>query len=41
MLTVKALTIDLEKDGWDRSVGFVMRDVPEPVLDEKAEKVDS
>ena len=32
---LKALTIDLEKDGWDGSRGFVMRDVPMPVLDEK------
>jgi threonine 3-dehydrogenase len=36
MPTVKALTIDIEKDGWDTSKGFVMRDVPMPVLDEKA-----
>jgi threonine 3-dehydrogenase len=35
MPAIKALTIDLEKDGWDTSKGFVMRDVPMPVLDER------
>ncbi len=38
---VKALTIDLEKDGWDKSRGFVMRDVPMPVLDEKVNPDDA
>jgi threonine 3-dehydrogenase len=33
--TVKALTFDREKDGWEKSRGFVMREVPMPVLDEK------
>ena len=32
--TIKALTIDIEKDGWEKSRGFVMREVPMPVLDE-------
>lgn len=32
---IKALTLDLKKDGWETSRGFVMRDVPMPVLDEK------
>jgi len=32
---VKALTFDKEKDGWEKSRGFVMRDVAMPVLDEK------
>ena len=32
---IKALTFDLKKDGWDKSRGFFMRDVPMPVLDEK------
>lgn len=32
--TVKALTIDLEQDGWETSKGFVMRDIPAPTLDE-------
>lgn len=39
--TVKALTFDTEKDGWDKSRGFVMRDVPMPVLDEKANPEDA
>jgi len=33
--TIKALTFDVEKDGWEKSRGFVLRDVPMPVLDEK------
>jgi threonine 3-dehydrogenase len=41
MSTVKALTIDLEKDGWDRSRGFTMREVPMPVLDEKRNHSDA
>lgn len=32
---IKALTLDLKKDGWDKSRGFVMRDIPMPGLDEK------
>ncbi|MDP2648918.1 MAG: alcohol dehydrogenase catalytic domain-containing protein, partial [bacterium] len=39
--TIKALTIDVEKDGWDKSRGFVMRDVPMPVLDEKKNPEDA
>ncbi len=31
---VKALTFDSVQDGWDKSKGFVLRDVPMPVLDE-------
>ena len=38
---IKALTIDVEKDGWDKSRGFVMRDVPMPVLDEKKNPEDA
>jgi threonine 3-dehydrogenase len=38
--TVKALTFDL-KDGWDTSKGFVMRDVPMPVLDEAVNPEDA
>ena len=34
MKTIKALTLDIEKDGWEGSSGFVMREVPMPVLDE-------
>ncbi len=33
--TIKALTLDLKKDGWDKARGFVLRDVLMPVLDEK------
>ncbi len=32
---VRALTIDVEKGGWEKSRGFVMHDVPMPQLDEK------
>ena len=39
--TVKALTFDTEKEGWDKSKGFVMREVPMPVLDEKANPEDA
>ncbi len=35
MDTIRALTFDTEKDGWDTSKGFTARDVPMPVLDEK------
>lgn len=38
---VKALTLDVEKDGWDASRGFVMREVPMPVLDEKRNPEDA
>lgn len=34
MKTVKALTFDTKLDGWDKSRGFKLRDVPFPVLDE-------
>ncbi len=33
--TVQALTLDIKEDGWEGNSGFVMRDVPMPVLDEK------
>ncbi len=39
--TVQALTIDIEKDGWGTSRGFVMREVPMPTLDEKAHPEDA
>jgi threonine 3-dehydrogenase len=39
--SVKALTVDIEKDGWDKSRGFVMRDVPMPVLDESKNPEDA
>jgi len=31
--TIKALTFDTEKDGWEKSKGFTLRDVPMPTLD--------
>ena len=37
---IKALTLDLKKDGWDKP-GFVMREVAMPVLDEKKNPEDA
>jgi threonine 3-dehydrogenase len=34
-MTLRALTLDIEKDGWERSRGFAMREISPPVLDEK------
>ncbi len=31
--TIQALTFDTEKDGWAKSRGFTLRDVPMPILD--------
>ena len=31
---IKALTFDTEKDGWEKSRGFMLRDVPMPTLDQ-------
>lgn len=39
--TIKALTLDIKEDGWEKSRGFVMRDVPMPVLDEKKNPEDA
>ena len=39
--TIKALTLDLKEDGWEGSRGFVMRNVPMPVLDEKKNPSDA
>ena len=33
--SIQALTIDLQKDGWETSRGFIKRQIPMPVLDEK------
>ena len=33
--SIKALTFDAKKDGWEKSRGFVLREVPMPLLDEK------
>ncbi|HTE48892.1 MAG TPA: zinc-binding dehydrogenase [Candidatus Paceibacterota bacterium] len=38
---IKALTLDLKKDGWEKSRGFVMRDVPMPFLDERKNPTDA
>ena len=38
---IKALTLDIEKDGWAGSKGFVKREVPMPVLDEKTNAEDA
>ncbi|MES3031953.1 MAG: zinc-binding dehydrogenase [Patescibacteria group bacterium] len=38
---IKALTLDIQKDGWGKSRGFVMRDVPTPFLDEKNKPEDA
>lgn len=35
MNTIKGLTIDLAQEGWEGSRGFIKRDIPMPVLDEK------
>ncbi len=41
METVKALTLDIKEDGWEKSRGFFMRDIPMPVLDEKNNPADA
>ncbi len=38
---IKALTLDIKRDGWEKSRGFVMRDVPMPTLDEKKNPEDA
>jgi len=38
---IKALTFDTKKDGWEKSRGFVMREVPMPTLDEKKNPEDA
>ncbi|MEW6610558.1 MAG: alcohol dehydrogenase catalytic domain-containing protein [Patescibacteria group bacterium] len=39
--SIQALTLDLEKDGWEASRGFVKRDVPYPELDEHANPMEA
>jgi len=41
MKTVKALAFDTEKDGWDTSKGFTMREVPMPELDDSKNRDDA
>lgn len=38
---IQALTLDLQKDGWEKSRGFIKRAVPEPVLNEKENPSDA
>lgn len=38
---VKALTLDLDKDGWENSRGFFMRESAMPILDEQANPSDA
>jgi threonine 3-dehydrogenase len=39
--TIQALTFDSKQDGWEKSRGFVMREVPMPALDEKKNPEDA
>lgn len=39
--TINALTLDIEKDGWDASRGFFMRKLPMPVLNEQERPEDA
>lgn len=41
MANVKALTFDVEKDGWETSKGFTMREIPMPQLDEASHPEDA
>ncbi len=41
MKTIRALTFDAVEDGWEKSRGFTMREVPMPVLDEKKNPEDA
>ncbi|MGE3854949.1 MAG: alcohol dehydrogenase catalytic domain-containing protein [Planctomycetota bacterium] len=39
--TMRALTVDVQRDPWDQTTGMVMRDVPRPTLDEASDPTDS
>ena len=41
METIKALTFDTEKDGWETSKGFTLREVPKPTLNEEENPEDA
>ncbi len=41
MKTISALTFDIKLDGWEKSRGFVKREIPMPVLDEKKDPQDA
>ncbi len=38
---ISALTFDMEKDGWDKSRGFIKREIDMPFLDEKSNPKDA
>lgn len=38
---ISALTFDVKKDGWESSQGFIKREIPMPVLDEKKNPEDA
>lgn len=38
---ISALTFDAKKDGWEKSKGFIKREIPMPVLDEKKNPEDA
>lgn len=39
--SIRALTLDIQQDRWESSRGFVMREIPAPVLDETASPTDA
>src|SRR3989344_5889712 len=39
--TISALTLDIKKDGWNASNGFIMRQIAMPTLDEKKNPEDA
>ncbi len=41
MHNINALTLDTKEDGWETSQGFIMRQIPMPVLDEKTDSKDA
>ncbi len=41
MKNIQALTFDTKQDGWEKSKGFILREVPMPVLDEVKNREDS
>src|SRR3989344_3853982 len=40
-MKIQALTLDINKDGWDTSKGFIKREIDMPVLDEKNNSKDA
>ncbi|MDO8444346.1 MAG: alcohol dehydrogenase catalytic domain-containing protein [bacterium] len=41
MASIQGLTLDIEKDGWDRSRGFIKREIPMPLLNERENSLDA